>query len=53
MNTKSHSCPKALILQTVYSKLRFTLSYKVLTYMKMQGLKKKIAYRLLLEIKTA
>lgn len=28
MNTTGHSYPKSIILQTVYFKLRFTLTYR-------------------------
>ena len=39
MNTKGHCYPKALILQAVYFKLRFTLSYRdVEEIMKMRGI---------------
>lgn len=38
MNTKGHSYPKSIILQAVYFKLRFTLSYRdVEEIMKMRG----------------
>jgi len=38
MNTKGHCCPKCIILQAVYFKLRFTLSYRdVEEIMKMRG----------------
>jgi putative transposase len=39
MNTKGHCYPKAIILQSVYFKLRFTLSYRdVEEIMKMCGI---------------
>ena len=39
MNTKGHCYPKAIILQAVYFKLRFTLSYRdVEDIMKMRGI---------------
>lgn len=39
MNTKGHCLPKAIILQAVYFKLRFTLSYRdVEGIMKMRGI---------------
>ncbi|OXA88941.1 IS6 family transposase [Flavobacterium hercynium] len=39
MNTKGHCYPKAIILQAVYFKLRFTLSYRdVEEIMKMRGI---------------
>ncbi|MFB9076094.1 IS6 family transposase [Flavobacterium procerum] len=39
MNTKGHCFPKAIILQAVYFKLRFTLSYRdVEEIMKMRGI---------------
>lgn len=38
MNTKRHCYPKTIILQAVYFKLRFTLSYRdVEEIMKMRG----------------
>ena len=38
MNTKGHCYPKYIILQTVYFKLRFTLSYRdVVEIMKIRG----------------
>ena len=38
MNTKGHCYPKCIILQAVYFKLRFTLSYRdVKEIMKMRG----------------
>ena len=38
MNTKGHCYPKCIILQTVYFKLRFTLSYRdVEEIMKIRG----------------
>ena len=38
MNTKGHSYPKSIILQTAYFKLRFALSYQdVEEIMKMRG----------------
>lgn len=38
MNTKFHCYPRAIILQAVYFKLRFTLSYRnVEEIMKMRG----------------
>ena len=38
MNTKGHCYPKAIILQAIYFKLRFTLSYRdVEKIMKMRG----------------
>lgn len=38
MNTKSHCYPKSVILQAVYFKLRFTLSFRdVEEIMKMRG----------------
>ena len=38
MNTKGHCYPKSIILQAVYFKLRFTLSYRdVEEIMKMRG----------------
>ena len=38
MNTKGHSYPRSIILQAVYFKLRFTLSYRdVEEIMKMRG----------------
>jgi putative transposase len=38
MNTKGHCCHKSIILQTVYLKLRFTLSYRdVEEIIKMRG----------------
>jgi putative transposase len=39
MNTKGYCYPKSIILQTVYFKLRFTLSYwDVEEIMKMRGI---------------
>jgi putative transposase len=39
MNTKGHCYPKSIILQAVYFKLRFTLSYRdVEEIMKMRGI---------------
>jgi len=38
MNTKGHYYPKSIILQAIYFKLRFTLSYRdVEEIMKMRG----------------
>ncbi len=39
MNTKGHCCPKSIILEAVYFKLRFTLSYRdVEEIMKIRGM---------------
>jgi putative transposase len=39
MNTKAHCYPRSIILQAVYFKLRFTLSYRdVEEIMKIRGL---------------
>ncbi|MBB4804706.1 transposase-like protein [Flavobacterium nitrogenifigens] len=39
MNTKGHSYPKTIILQAVYFKLRFTLTYRdIEEIMKMRGI---------------
>ncbi len=39
MNTRGHYYPKAIILQAVYFKLRFTLSYRdIEEIMKMRGI---------------
>lgn len=37
MNTKGHCYPKSIILEVVYFKLRFTLSYRDVEEMKMCG----------------